>query len=86
MRQGSCVPRFGLEAGLGLGLQGVTGMQQLDGDRPGQNGIGGSPYLAVPAGGDPFIRGVTITEERRGNGHQRPLPPIPGFNHRADLA
>ncbi len=77
---------LGLEAGLGFGLQGVTGMQQLDGDRPGQNGIGGSPYLAVPTGADRFIQGVTIIEERRGTGHQRPLPPMPGFNHGAALA
>jgi hypothetical protein len=58
----------------GLGLIGVTGVQQLDGDRSLEGGIGGSPYFAESAGADLLIKRVTTIEERRGNGHGRPLP------------
>ena len=46
------VPRLGLEPSPGLGLMGVTGVRQLDGDRSRQHGITGPPYLAEPADTD----------------------------------
>jgi hypothetical protein len=79
VEQGSGVLRLGLEPGLGIGLMGINGVQHLDSDRPGQDSIGGPPYLAESPGADLFIKRVTTIQERRGNGHQRPLPspPVP---------
>jgi hypothetical protein len=86
MGQGSGVPRLGLEPGQRLARLGVTGVQQLDRDRPGQDGVGGPPYLALPADADALVKDVTAGEERRGKGHQRPLPSPPDFNHGTVLA
>jgi len=86
VRQGSGVPRLGLEPGQRIAALGVTGMQQLDRDRPGQDGIRRTPHLAISAGADLLIQHVTATEDRSSQGHQRRLPPAPGFNHRCRLA
>ena len=60
---------------------GVPGVQQLDGHRSRQDGIGAPPYLAEPAGADFLIKPVTTIQQRRGNGHQRPLPPPSHSKH-----
>ena len=78
--------RLGLEAGQGFGLPSETGVQQLDRDRPAQDGVGGPPYLAESACTELFLKHVTTGEVGRGNGHQGPLPAERGSNHRPDLA
>ena len=56
MPQGRGVQRPGPEPGPGFWLLSVSGMQQLDGNRPRQGGIGSAPYLAEPAGTDRLIK------------------------------
>ena len=81
MGQAAGLPRLGAEPGQHLATLRVAGVQQLDRHGPGQHGIGRAPYLAVPAVADLLLKCVTSAEYRSSQGHQRSLPPAPGFNH-----
>lgn len=72
------VPRLGPEPGQGFWLLSISGMQQLDGDRPRQGGIGSAPYLAEPAGTDRLIKPITAGEEVSGEDHQSVVTLIGG--------
>jgi hypothetical protein len=54
-------------------------MQQLDGDRPRQGGIGSAPYLAEPAGTDRLIKLVTAGEQSSPKNHQPVVTRISGL-------
>ena len=73
------VQRRGPEPGQGCWLLGVSGMQQLDGDRPRQGGIGSAPYLAEPAGTDRLIKLVTAGEQSSPKNHQPVVTRISGL-------
>jgi hypothetical protein len=79
MRQGPGMPCLGLEPGQGVGLPGITGMQQLDRDRPGQDSVHRAPHLAVAATADLFGQFVAAAEDHSGQSHQRGLPSFDGY-------
>jgi hypothetical protein len=75
---GRGAPRLGPEPGQGLWLPGVARIQQLDRDRPRQDGIRRAPYLAKPAYADRLIKPITTGEEGSGEGHQPVVTLISG--------
>ena len=75
---GCGVPRLGLEPGQGLWLLSMTRVQQLDRDRPQQDGIGRAPHLTEPAPADRLIKPITTGEEVSGQPHQSVVTLISG--------
>ena len=74
------VPRLGPEAGQGFGLPGVSGVQQLDGHRPGARAASVARHTSLnpPA---PSCSSSTITagEEVSGEDHQSVVTLIGGL-------
>ena len=65
---------LGLEARTVVGLHTEGRMQQLDRERPGQDGVRRAPHLAVTAAAHLLGEFVAAAEDRSSQGHQRGLP------------